>query len=58
MQFKNSNHTLSNKNVECWGSFVLCLSDDIIATLGEEYELYVMSPSLLIFEGGITNINC
>ena len=58
MQFKNSNHTLSNKKDEGWGSFVLCLSDDIIATCGEEYELYAMSPSLLIFEGGITNINC
>ena len=49
---------LSNKKDEGWGSFVLCLSDDIMATFGEEYELYVMSPSLLIFEGGITNINC
>ena len=57
MQFKNSNHTLSNKKDEGWGSFVLCLSDDISATFGEEYELYAMSPSLLIFEGGITNIN-
>ena len=36
---------------EGWGSFVLALSDDIIATLGEEYELYVMPPSLINIRG-------
>ena len=36
---------------EGWGSFVLALSDDIIATLGEEYELDVMSPSLINIRG-------
>ena len=36
---------------EGWGSFVLALSDDIIATLGEEYELDVMPPSLINIRG-------
>ena len=36
---------------EGWGSFVLALSDDIIATLGEEYELCVMPPSLINIRG-------
>ena len=36
---------------EGWGSFVLALSDDIIATLGEEFELYIMSPSLINIRG-------
>jgi hypothetical protein len=33
------------------GSFVLALSDDIIATLGEDYELDVMPPSLINIRG-------